>query len=585
MQVAQAQPSREDFAALLQESFMENDIAEGTVVKGRVVAIEKDVAVIDVGLKVEGRVPLKEFGVRGRDGVLNPGDEVEVYLERVENALGEAMLSREKARREESWVRLEEMFEKNETVTGQIFNQVKGGFTVDLDGAVAFLPRSQVDIRPVRDVTPLMHTPQPFQILKMVKRRGNIVVSRRSVLEDTLAEQRSELVQRLNEGQIVDGVVKNITEYGAFVDLGGIDGLLHVTDMAWRRVNHPSEILNIGETVKVQIIRINPETYRISLGMKQLESDPWEGIEAKYPIGTRFTGRVTNITDYGAFVELEPGIEGLIHVSEMSWTKKNVHPGKIVSTSQEVEVIVLEVDASKRRVSLGLKQTMRNPWEEFAEKHPVGSAVEGEVKNKTEFGLFLGLEGDVDGMVHLSDLDWNRPGEQAIEDYKKGETVSAQVLDVDVEKERISLGIKQVGGDPFAEAVAGVRKGSIVTGEVVSVSDSGIEVKIADTDMVAFIRRAELSRERSEQRPDRFAPGEKVDARVTNVDKKTRKVALSIKALEIAEEKQAVAQYGSTDSGASLGDILGAAMKKQQGAAEPAAEDSAEDEEEEETAT
>ncbi|MDQ3558938.1 MAG: 30S ribosomal protein S1, partial [Pseudomonadota bacterium] len=547
-----------------------NDVAEGTVVKGRVVAIEKDMAVIDVGLKVEGRVSLKEFGVRGKDGVLNPGDEVEVYLERVENALGEAMLSREKARREESWVRLEVSFENNETVTGMIFNQVKSGFTVDLEGAVAFLPRSQVDVRPVRDVGPLMQTPQPFRILKMDKRRGNIVVSRRSVLEDTLAEQRSELVQRLSEGQIVDGVVKNITEYGAFVDLGGIDGLLHVTDMAWRRVNHPSEILNIGETVKVQIIRINPETYRISLGMKQLESDPWEGIEAKYPIGTRFTGRVTNITDYGAFVELEPGIEGLIHVSEMSWTKKNVHPGKIVSTSQEVEVVILEVDASKRRVSLGLKQTMRNPWEEFAEKQPIGSVVEGEVKNKTEFGLFLGLEGDVDGMVHLSDLDWNRPGEQVMEDYKKGEMVRAQVLDIDVEKERISLGIKQVGGDPFAEAVAGVRKGSIVTGEVVSVNDSGIEVKIADTDMTAFIRRAELSRERSEQRPDRFAAGEKVDARVTNVDKKTRKVTLSIKALEIAEEKEAVAQYGSTDSGASLGDILGAAMKKQQTSPDPA---------------
>ncbi len=542
MQVAEMQPSREDFAALLEESFATTDLAEGTVVKGKVIAIEKDVAIIDVGLKVEGRVPLKEFGVRGRDGELKPGDEVEVYLERVENALGEAMLSREKARREESWVRLEESFEKNETVTGQIFNQVKGGFTVDLDGAVAFLPRSQVDVRPVRDVGPLMNSPQPFRILKMDKRRGNIVVSRRSVLEDTLAEQRSELVQRLHEGQVVEGVVKNITEYGAFVDLGGIDGLLHVTDMAWRRVNHPSEILNIGETVKVQIVRINPETFRISLGMKQLEADPWEGIEAKYPIGARFTGRVTNITDYGAFVELEPGIEGLIHVSEMSWTKKNVHPGKIVSTSQEVEVVILEVDAAKRRVSLGLKQTMRNPWEEFAEKHPVGSVIEGEVKNKTEFGLFLGLENDVDGMVHLSDLDWNRAGEEAMEDYKKGDVVKAKVLDVDIEKERISLGIKQVGGDPM-EAVSGLKKGAIVTGEVTQVMDSGIEVKIADSDMTAFIRRAELSRERSEQRPDRFAPGEKVDARVTNIDKKNRKISLSIKALEIAEEKEAVAQY------------------------------------------
>jgi len=556
------QPTREDFAALLQESLLAHDVAEGTVVKGRVVAIEKDLAVVDVGLKVEGRVPLKEFGARGKDGVLKPGDEVEVYLERVENALGEAVLSREKARREESWVRLEESFEKGETVTGQIFNQVKGGFTVDLDGAVAFLPRSQVDVRPVRDVGPLMQTPQPFRILKMDKRRGNIVVSRRSVLEDTLAEQRSELVQRLHEGQVVEGVVKNITEYGAFVDLGGIDGLLHVTDMAWRRVNHPSEILNIGETVRVQIIRINPETYRISLGMKQLEADPWDGIELRYPIGAKYTGRVTNITDYGAFVELEPGIEGLIHVSEMSWTKKNVHPGKIVSTSQEVEVVILEVDAQKRRISLGLKQTMRNPWEEFAEKHPVGSTIEGEVKNKTEFGLFLGLEGDVDGMVHLSDLDWDRPGEEAIEDYRKGDVVEAVVLDVDVDKERISLGIKQVAGDRFADAVAGVRKGSIVTCEVTDVKDSGLEVKVGDTDLTAFIRRAELSRERSEQRPERFAPGDKVDARVTNVDKKNRKLTLSIKALEIAEEKEAVAQYGSTDSGASLGDILGAALKQ-----------------------
>ncbi len=578
MQAAEPQPTREDFAALLEESFAKSDLVEGSVVKGTVVAIEKDVAIVDVGLKVEGRVPLKEFGARGRDGEMKPGDEVEVYLERIENALGEAMLSRDKARREESWVRLEASFEKNDTVTGQIFNQVKGGFTVDLDGAVAFLPRSQVDVRPVRDVGPLMNTPQPFRILKMDKRRGNIVVSRRSVLEDTLAEQRSELVQRLSEGQVVDGVVKNITEYGAFVDLGGIDGLLHVTDMAWRRVNHPSEILNIGETVKVQIIRINPETFRISLGMKQLETDPWEGIEAKYPISARFTGRVTNITDYGAFVELEPGIEGLIHVSEMSWTKKNVHPGKIVSTSQEVEVVILEVDPSKRRVSLGLKQTMRNPWEEFAEKYPVGAVVEGEVKNKTEFGLFLGMENDVDGMVHLSDLDWNRSGEEAMEDYKKGDLVQAKVLDVDVEKERISLGIKQVGGDPM-EAASGLRKGAIVTGEVTQVMDSGVEVKIADSDLTAFIRRAELSRERSEQRPDRFAPGEKVDARITNIDKKSRKIALSIKALEIAEEKEAVAQYGSTDSGASLGDILGAALKRQQDngdEAEPAPAEAAE---------
>ncbi|WP_421725560.1 30S ribosomal protein S1 [Bauldia sp.] len=560
MSVAQ-QPSKEDFAALLEESFLAEEQSEGSVVKGKVVAVEKDLAVIDVGLKTEGRVPLKEFSVAGQDAEIGVGDEVEVYLERIENALGEAVLSREKARREESWVRLEVSFNNGDKVSGVIFNQVKGGFTVDLDGAVAFLPRSQVDIRPVRDVTPLMHTPQPFQILKMDKRRGNIVVSRRTVLEETRAEQRSELVQSLEEGQIIDGVVKNITDYGAFVDLGGIDGLLHVTDIAWRRINHPSEVLTIGQTVKVQIIRVNHETHRISLGMKQLEADPWEGIEAKYPIEVKFKGRVTNITDYGAFVELEPGIEGLIHVSEMSWTKKNVHPGKIVSTSQEVEVMILEVDPVKRRISLGLKQTLDNPWDSFAANHPVGSTVEGEVKNKTEFGLFIGLEGDVDGMVHLSDLDWNRPGEQAIDDYNRGDVVNAQVLDVDVEKERISLGIKQVGGDPFVAAAGEVRKGSVVTCEVLEVKDSGLEVKIVDTDLTTFIRRSDLSRDRSEQRPERFAQGEKVDARVTNFDKKARKVSVSIKALEIAEEKEAVAQYGSTDSGASLGDILGAALK------------------------
>jgi len=556
-----AAPSREDFAKLLEEVFDHGNLQEGSVIKGTVVGIEKDLAVIDVGLKTEGRVPLREFSGPGRQSELKVGDIVEVYLERVENALGEAVLSRDKARREESWSRLEKAFQANEKVHGIIFNQVKGGFTVDLDGAVAFLPRSQVDIRPIRDVTPLMNVPQPFQILKMDRRRGNIVVSRRTVLEETRAEQRQELVQNLEEGQVIDGVVKNITDYGAFVDLGGIDGLLHVTDIAWRRVNHPTEVLNIGQQVKVKIIKINHETHRISLGMKQLLDDPWQGIEAKFPVGARYKGRVTNITDYGAFVELEPGIEGLIHVSEMSWTKKNVHPGKIVSTSQEVEVQVLEVDPVKRRISLGLKQTMRNPWEAFVEKHPVGSTVEGEVKNKTEFGLFLGLDGDVDGMVHLSDLDWKRPGEQVIEEFKKGDQVKAQVLDVDVEKERISLGIKQLESDPFAEA-GDLKKGAVVTCEVTEVKESGIDVKIVGTDFTAFIKRAELARDRSEQRPERFAVGQKVDARVTQFDRRSRKVSVSIKALEVAEEKQAIAQYGSSDSGASLGDILGAALKQ-----------------------
>jgi small subunit ribosomal protein S1 len=561
---ATAAPTREDFAAMLDESFHTGNLQEGAVIKGTVVGIEKDLAVIDVGLKTEGRVALREFAGPGRQNEIKIGDIVEVYLERVENALGEAVLSRDKARREESWGKLETAFKNNEKVTGVIFNQVKGGFTVDLDGAVAFLPRSQVDIRPIRDVGPLMNQQQPFQILKMDRRRGNIVVSRRTVLEETRAEQRQELVQNLEEGQVIDGTVKNITDYGAFVDLGGIDGLLHVTDIAWRRVNHPTEVLNIGQQVKVKIIKINHETHRISLGMKQLLDDPWQGIEAKFPVGTRFKGRVTNITDYGAFVELEPGIEGLIHVSEMSWTKKNVHPGKIVSTSQEVEVQVLEVDPVKRRISLGLKQTMRNPWEVFVEKYPAGTKIEGEVKNKTEFGLFLGLDGEVDGMVHLSDLDWKRPGEQVIEEFKKGDMVKAVVLDVDVEKERISLGIKQLqGDDPMESAGASdLKKGAVVTCEVTEVKESGLDVKIVGTDLTAFIKRTELARDRADQRAERFAVGQKVDGRITQFDRKSGKVAVSIKALEVAEEKEAIAQYGSSDSGASLGDILGAALKQ-----------------------
>ena len=554
-------PSMADFTAMLNETLAEDVAYEGNVVRGKIVSIEKDLAVIDVGLKMEGRVPLREFAVPGKPNDLKVGDEVEVYLERIENALGEAVLSRDKAKREESWTRLEKQFEAAEKVTGVIFNKVKGGFTVDLDGAVAFLPGSQVDIRPVRDIGPLMHQPQPFQILKMDRRRGNIVVSRRSVLEESRAEQRTEIVARLAEGQEIDGVVKNITDYGAFIDLGGIDGLLHVTDMAWRRVNHPSEIVNVGDSVKVQIVRINPDSQRISLGMKQLLSDPWAGIEAKYPVAAKYKGKVTNIADYGAFVELEPGVEGLIHVSEMSWTKKNIHPGKIVATSQEVEVQVLEVDPVKRRISLGLKQTQANPWESFLSTHPKGSTIEGQIRNITEFGLFVGLDTGIDGMVHLSDLSWNKPGEEAIKDYKKGDNVKAVVLDVDTDKERISLGIKQAEVDPM-ENVAGLKKGSSVTCHVVAVQENGIEVKLAEGDMTAFIKRADLSRDASERRPERFSVGDKVDAMVTGVDKASRRVNLSIKALEISEEKEAVAQFGSSDSGASLGDILGAALRK-----------------------
>jgi small subunit ribosomal protein S1 len=555
-------PTRDDFAALLDEQLQGRDLGEGQVVHGRVVGIEKDIVIIDVGLKTEGRIAMREFG-QGEGAVLpKVGDNVEVYLERVENALGEAVISRDKARREEAWTRLEAVFAEGHPVNGAIVGRVKGGFTVDLGGASAFLPGSQVDIRPVRDVGPLMGKEQPFAILKMDRPRGNIVVSRRAILEEARAEQRTELVSQLQEGEVREGVVKNITDYGAFVDLGGIDGLLHVTDMSWKRVNHPSQVLAVGDTVKVQIVKINPDTQRISLGMKQLQSDPWDGVEAKYPVGAKFTGRITNITDYGAFVELEAGVEGLVHVSEMSWTKKNVHPGKIVSTSQEVDVIVLDVDASKRRVSLGLKQAAANPWEKFLADHPIGSNVEGEVKNATEFGLFIGLDGDIDGMVHLSDLDWSASGEEALARYKKGDLVKARVLDVDVEKERISLGVKQLAGDPLAGD--GFRKGQTVTCTVTEVTSGGIEVKFGEEDapMTAFIRKSDLSRDRQEQRPERFAVGDRVDAMVTNVDKAARRVSVSVKALEMADEREAIEQFGSSDSGASLGDILGAALRE-----------------------
>ena len=554
-----ASVTMEEFEALLQESFEVDTPEEGTVVKGKVIAIEAGQAIIDVGYKMEGRVDIKEFADPGEAPVISVGDTVEVFLRAAENAKGEAVISREMARREEAWDRLEKAYADEERVDGAIFGRVKGGFTVDLGGAVAFLPGSQVDVRPVRDAGPLMGLKQPFQILKMDRRRGNIVVSRRAILEESRAEQRAEVIGKLAEGDSVDGVVKNITEYGAFVDLGGVDGLLHVTDMAWRRVNHPSEILTIGETVKVQVVKINKETHRISLGMKQLMDDPWDIVSVKYPLESQHKGRVTNITDYGAFVELEAGVEGLVHVSEMSWTKKNVHPGKIVSTSHEVDVMVLEIDGVKRRVSLGLKQTQRNPWEVFAEQHPEGSQVEGEVKNITEFGLFIGLEGDIDGMVHLSDLTWEGRGEDVIGDYRKGDMVQAVVSEVDVEKERISLSVKALGGDKFADAVGGVKRGSIITVEVTAIEDGGIEVEYEG--MKSFIRRSDLSRDRAEQRPDRFGMGDKVDVRVTNIDAKTRRLGLSIKAREIAEEKEAVEQYGSSDSGASLGDILGAALK------------------------
>ena len=552
---------KENFAEMLEESLGEDGRFEGRVVTGTILAVENDDVLIDVGLKSEGRVSLKEFGDAEAAVEIKSGDKVDVFVERFEDRDGIVRLSREKARREEAWTELERSFKKTERVNGVIFGRVKGGFIVDLSGAVAFLPGSQVDIRPVRDIGPLMNTPQPFQILKMDPQRNNIVVSRRAVLEETRSEARSELISNLSEGQVLEGVVKNITDYGAFVDLGGVDGLLHVTDIAWRRVNHPSEVLQIGEALNVQVIRFNAETQRISLGLKQLEVDPWEGVEAKYPSGIKFTGRVTNITDYGAFVELEPGVEGLVHVSEMSWTKKNVHPGKIVSTSQEVEVIVLDSDPDKRRISLGLKQCQSNPWEGFMAKFTVGSEVESEIKNITEFGLFIGLDGEIDGMAHLSDLSWTKSGEEALAEYKKGDTVKAKVLDVDVEKERISLGIKQLTEDTVGAELEQLKKGAVVTCAITKVVNGGIEVMVNET-TPGFIRKGDLSRDRSEQRPDRFAAGEKIDAKVTQVNKSGRKLTLSIKALEVEEEKKAMKTYGSSDAGASLGDILGAAFQK-----------------------
>jgi small subunit ribosomal protein S1 len=550
----------EDFASLLDETLGSDTSFDGSVVTGRVLRLTEEFAIVDVGLKSEGRVALKEFGPPGATPDVKPGDMIELYVERYEDRDGSIILSREKARREEAWTTLEKAFEAQKRVDGTIYGRVKGGFTVDLGGAVAFLPGSQVDIRPVRDVGPLMGMPQPFQILKMDRARGNIVVSRRAVLEETRAEQRSELIQGLKEGMILDGVVKNITDYGAFVDLGGVDGLLHVTDIAWRRINHPSEALTIGQAVKVQVIRF-------SLGMKQLEADPWEGVAAKYPPGAKYSGRVTNITDYGAFVELEAGVEGLVHVSEMSWTKKNVHPGKIVATSQEVDVQVLDVDSSKRRISLGLKQVQRNPWEQFVEEHPIGTEVEGEIRNITEFGLFIGLSADIDGMIHMSDLSWDDAGETAMAGYEKGQIVKAKVLDVDVEKERISLGIKQLRDDPAATILDTVNKGDVVTCIVSAVQANGIEVRVNDV-LTGFIRRAELARDKGDQRPDRFAVGEKVDAKITAVDRQSRKLTLTIKGKEVEEEKIAMAEFGSSDSGASLGDILGAAIRRRNQAAQ-----------------
>ena len=546
----------ENFADLLNEQFGDNGIL-GTVVKGTIIKVSPDFVTVDVGLKSEGNIPLREFGTNPE---LKAGDVVEVLVDRYEDRDGNIVLSREKARREEVWADLEKSMNAGERVNGVIFGRVKGGFTVDLNGAIAFLPGSQIDIRPIRDITPLMGISQPFQILKMDKVRGNIVVSRRVVLEETRAEARAELIDGIKEGAVLDGVVKNITDYGAFIDLGGVDGLLHVTDISWKRINHPAEVLTVGQNVKVQVIRFNEDNQRISLGMKQLENDPWQAVADKYKVGEVYTGKVTNITDYGAFVELEDGIEGLVHVSEMSWTRKNVHPGKIVSTSEEVQVKILEVDPEKRRISLGIKQCMANPWAAYIEEHPVGSVITGKIKNITEFGLFVGLTDEIDGMIHLSDISWDKSGEEAVKDYSKGQEIEAKIIDVDVEKERISLGIKQLSEDTVNEALSGLKKGDVVKAVVKATEDKGIIVEV--NGLSTLIKKADLSKDKAGQNPDNFKEGDEVEAKVTSLDKKNGKFGLSIKALEVEEEKKVLEEYSNTSSGSSLGDALGEALKK-----------------------
>jgi small subunit ribosomal protein S1 len=547
----------EDFETLFNEQFGENASLIGSVIKGTVIKSDSDYATVDVGLKSEGRIPLKEFGQNAEIAV---GDEVEVYIDRYEDRDGLIVLSREKARREEAWNDLEKALDKGERVNGIIFGRVKGGFTVDLNGAIAFLPGSQIDIRPIRDVTPLMGVSQPFQVLKMDRARGNIVVSRRAVLEETRAEARAELIDNLKEGSVLDGVVKNITDYGAFIDLGGVDGLLHVTDISWKRINHPSEILSVGQTIKVQVIKFNEDNQRISLGMKQLEEDPWKAVAARFNVGDIHKGKVTNITDYGAFVELEDGIEGLVHVSEMSWTRKNIHPGKIVSTSQEVEVKVLEVDADKRRISLGIKQCTPNPWANFIEANPVGTEIEGEIKNITEFGLFIGLSEEIDGMIHLSDISWEKSGEEAVKDFEKGQTIKAKIIDVDVEKERISLGVKQLAGDPFTDATLNLKKADVIKANVVGSNDEGLIVDYKGVE--CLIKKINLAKEKSKQEAENFEVGSEVEAKITSLDKKNRKIHLSIKALEIDEEKKTLSEYSNSEAGSAFGDALGEALEE-----------------------
>ena len=556
-QLADVAVAVEDFSKLL-ETFDTSHVKEGSVVKGQVVEAGSEVIIVDVGLKNEGRIPVSEFQTVKEIQVPKVGDIVDVYVEKVAGRRG-TVLSREKAIREESWIKLEKIFEKGENITGVIFGRVKGGFTVDLDGVIAFLPGSQADVRPIKDPSTIMDIPQPFQILKMDMKLGNIIVSRKAILEESRSEAREEMLATIKEGDILEGVVKNITDYGAFIDLGNVDGLLHVTDISWSRINHPSEVLTFGQNIKVVVIKFNEETRRISLGMKQLDANPWDNVAEKFPVGKTMSGKVTNIADYGVFIELQDGIEGLVHSSEISWGKTNQNPKKLLTIGQEVEFVILDVDTERHRISLSIKKCQDNPLVKFAEVHPVGSVIKAPIRNITDFGMFVAIDTNTDGMIHESDLSWENNGTELLKNYTKGDEVECKVLNIDVDKDRVALGVKQLSADPNEGLVENFKKNMVVTCVVASTSHDGIEVNVEDK-ASGFIKKTDLSSERSEQKTDRFAVGDRLDAKVTSVDKSGRKLALSVKALEIDERDKAIKEYGSTDSGASLGDILGAAL-------------------------
>lgn len=552
--------SNKAFGDLL-ETVSNSYVKEDSVVKGQVIGINKDVVIIDVGLKNEGRVSVDEFIVLGKQVLPEVGDIIDVYIEKLEGRNGRTIISREKAIREESWGALEIAYSKGEIVEGVIFGRVKGGFTVDVSGVVAFLPGSQVDVRPVKDVSALIGIRQPFNILKMDKKLGNIVVSRRAILEESRSEARDKMLAEIKEGVILEGVVKNITDYGAFVDLGSVDGLLHVTDISWSRINHPSEILSLGQKVKVMVIKYNEETRRISLGMKQLDDNPWQSIKQEFPVGMQLTGKVTNIADYGVFIELKDGIEGLVHSSEISWVKSNQNPKKVLNIGQEVTFQILEVDTEKHRISLSIKQCQPNPLVKFAEANPVGTIIKAPIRNITDFGMFVALDDNIDGMIHETDISFEGNGPELLKSFKKGDIVECKVLSIDIDKERVSLGIKQLSEAPASQDdnFDNYKKNMTVTCVVTAVKDDGIEV-IVDDVAYGFIKKNEISSEKADQRLERFAAGDRVDAKITSVDKAAHRLSLSIKALEIEERAKAIKEYGSADSGARLGDILGAAL-------------------------